>query len=227
MSRWRLMHSVFWPLRVGLMILSVLALSACGNSSGSRQDGEKESDTINVTGTVTDPAIEGSAVHLVDGQGEALTLIQITDETGQFSFQLSDLVDLTDARVVAVGGRDVQTGQEFQGITLEARLRTDSEIIVTPLTTLALAYEREGGTFAGFASLLGLTEDELESDPASSVQAQRASLLLTELMVAMKGVGDSTDSLLEKLQMANGDLADTTELLLSDTELPASVLSRL
>ncbi len=142
---------------------------------------------------------------------------------------MSSSVDLAGgARVVAVGGRDVETGQDLQGITLEARLRTGSEIMVTPpLTTLALAYEREGGTLAGFASMLGLTEQDLESDPANSSVSQRASMLLTELMVAMKGAADSTSSLLGKLQMANGNLRDTADLLVADAGLPAAVVSRL
>ncbi|GAB5477507.1 MAG: hypothetical protein Marn2KO_09740 [Marinobacter nauticus] len=227
MSRWRLLPSVFRSLRVGLVFLSALVMSACGGSSGSSSDGGGASTTASVVGTVTDPAIEGAAVRLVDAQGEALTRIQITDQTGQFSFQLSSSVDLAGARVVAVGGRDVETGQDLQGIMLEARLRTGSEIMVTPLTTLALAYEREGGTLAGFASMLGLTEQELESDPANSAATQRASMLLTELTVAMKGAADSTSSLLGKLQMANGNLRDTADLLVADAGLPAAVVSRL
>lgn len=227
MSRWRLLPSVFRSLRVGLVFLSALVMSACGGSSGSSSDGGGASTTASVVGTVTDPAIEGAAVRLVDAQGDALTRIQITDQTGQFSFKLSSSVDLAGARVVAVGGRDVETGQDLQGITLEARLRTGSEIMVTPLTTLALAYEREGGTLAGFASMLGLTEQELESDPANSAATQRASMLLTELMVAMKGAADSTSSLLDKLQMANGNLGDTADLLVADAGLPAAVVSRL
>lgn len=227
MSRWRLLPSVFRSLRVGLVFLPALVMSACGGSSGSSSDGGGASTTASVVGTVTDPAIEGAAVRLVDAQGDALTRIQITDQTGQFSFQLSSSVDLAGARVVAVGGRDVETGQDLQGITLEARLRTGSEIMVTPLTTLALAYEREGGTLAGFASMLGLTEQELESDPANSAATQRASMLLTELMVAMKGTADSASSLLGKLQMANGNLRDTADLLVADAGLPAAVVSRL
>ncbi|BEH15444.1 hypothetical protein [Marinobacter shengliensis] len=227
MSHWRSMPFMFRLLQVNLAILFTLFVSACGGSSGGSSNEESGQDTVVVAGIVTDPAIVGAAVRLVDGRGNALTRIQITDQTGQFSFQLPSSVDLAGARAVAVGGRDAETGQDLQGITLEARLRVGIEVMVTPLTTLALAYEREGGTLAGFASMLGLTEQELESDPANSAEAQRASMLLTELMVAMKGAADSTSSLLDKLQMASGDLSNTADLLVADTDLPASVVSRL
>lgn len=223
----RLMPSVFQSMRVSLLLLFAMIVSACGSSSGSNSDegGGELSNTV--SGIVTDPAIQGAAVRLVDERGDALTRIQITDQKGRFSFELPVTVDLVGARAVAVGGQDVKTGQNLKGITLEARWASGAEMVVTPLTTLALSYEREGGTTAGLASLLGLEEAELTSDPANSPAAQRASILVTELMVAMSGAEDGISSLLDKLQMAGGDLGSTAQLLVADTLLPSEVIARL
>lgn len=220
-------------LRLGLVLLLALTVSACGGgsssgggSSGGGSGGGGQDNNV-VSGRVTDPAIEGAAVRLVDAQDRVLTRIQITDQTGRFSFGSVGAEDLTGARVVAVGGKDVKTGQDLSGITLEATRVAGGETLVTPLTTLTLAYEREGGTAAGLAGMLGLAESDLIADPAGSAEAQRVSLLVTELLVAMKGVEDSKTVLLDKLHMAGGDLEAVAQLLASETSLPGLVTDRL
>lgn len=220
MSRRRWMPSVF---QFAFVVVSALAVAACGGSSsgGSGSNTEVEGAAV-VSGIVTDPPIEGAAVRLVDAQGDALTRITVSDRAGRFSFELPGTSDLTGARVVVVGGKDVKTGQDFRGLTLTAEIAEGVETFVTPLTTLASAYRREGGAAADLAVLLGLSESDLMADPANSAVAQRASLLITELMVALKGVDQADELIAEALELVGLGASGEADFIAVTQQLEAS-----
>ncbi len=224
-NTWRGLPDLLAALKVSVMLITVSLMTACGGGSGGGGDGDSRDDgSVSITGKVTDPEISGAAVHLEDADGQALTRIVQTGDDGRFSFTLDAAAVDEGLRVIAVGGRDTATGQDLGSLTLAAPYAgTGTDTVVSPLSTLALAYQDANGTIAGLAQLLGLSEPELLADPAGSLAAQRASLLTTDLLVALKGVEAPVQDLLEQLLMVSGDFAAAAARLAGDPEIPDEV----
>ena len=174
-----------------------------------------------MSGVVTDPAIEQSAVRLVDVDGNALTSIVRTDGDGSFRFELSDQQLGQLAAVVAIGGRDVETGADLQGVTLRADVSTSGEFVVSPLTTLA-ANASDNLSAQQLADLLNLSSaEELDDNPADNPDVQVLSLKLTEITKALRDTGLEWADFIEELQLADGDLTGAFNgLAAANTERP-------
>ena len=211
------------------LLASAMALSACGGGGGgggSSSAGGNSDQTIN--GIVADPAIANASVWLVDASNNALTTIVRSGSDGSYSFSLGNSIDLSNSRVVANGGRDSETGHSFSGISLTAPYAGDGNTTyVTPLSTLAVAYQQQGNSLANFAALLGLNETAVLGEPSASAAAQRANLLTTEMMAALLGSENLITTLLDALVASDGDFSDATDNLASDNSLPDSVREKL
>ena len=211
------------------LLASAMALSACGGGGGgggSSSAGGSSDQTIN--GIVADPAIANASVWLVDASNNALTTIVRSGSDGSYSFSLGNSIDLSNSRVVANGGRDSETGHSFSGISLTAPYAGDGNTTyVTPLSTLAVAYQQQGNSLANFAALLGLDETAVLGEPSASAAAQRANLLATEMMAALLGSENLITTLLDALVASDGDFSDATDNLASDNSLPDSVREKL
>lgn len=203
------------------IVVTALSLAACGGgSSGGDSSAAQESSSV-VSGVVTDPAIEQSAVRLVDVDGNALTSIVRTDGDGSFRFELSDQQLGQLAAVVAIGGRDVETGADLQGVTLRADVSTSGEFVVSPLTTLA-ANASDNLSAQQLADLLNLSSaEELDDNPADNPDVQVLSLKLTEITKALRDTGLEWADFIEELQLADGDLTGAFNgLAAANTERP-------
>lgn len=204
-----------------IAFLSALLISGCGGGSSSGSgSGNQPTSSTTVSGIVTDPAIEGSAVRLVDSEGDVLTRIVRTGADGTFEFEVSDAQLASLAEIVAVGGRDVETGADLTGITLRARANGAGDFVVSPVTTLSV--EASGSmTREQLASLMGLDSvDALIDDPANNDAIQVLSLKLTDVVLALQDEGFGWSDLVNEIQLTDGDLATATENLAEDNSSP-------
>lgn len=224
-------------LRALSVTVVLLGLAACGggsgggsgSGSGSSSEGAG-SDTVTVSGKVTDPEISGAAVYLQDGDGKALTQVVQSGSDGSFRFTLNGSMLDENLRVVAVGGKDTKTGQDLVNLRLVAPYTgSDTDLVVSPLSTLGLACQEEDPcSISDLAGLLRLSgPEQLLEDPALSVSGQKASLLITDLLVALQGVDDPVRMLLDQLQSSAGDFPAAAEALAADPDIPETVAQRL
>ena len=200
--------------------LSILLLAGCGGGSGSSDSRQTAPAPSEVSGVVTDPAIEGAAVRLLDSEGDVLSRIVRTGTDGTFKFELSDTQLASLSEIVAVGGRDIETGANLTGITFRARAAENGYFVVSPVTTL---FAEAGDTLTGdqLSALLGLgSADELLADPADNEAIQALSLELTDIVLAMRDEGLGWKDLVNEVQLTGGDLAATAENLAKDADSP-------
>ncbi|SEO96282.1 carboxypeptidase-like regulatory domain-containing protein [Aquisalimonas asiatica] len=217
-------------LLVSLLCISALAASGCF-SSGSSSGSDAPAQSNGLEGLVTDPPIAGAAVWLEATDGEVLTNIARTDERGRFELEAPASLD-SGARLVATGGVDTRTGHSFQGVMLGAGVRDgQSRQVVTPLTRLVDVRAQSAGAQSAAAEYMGqlldLDPDALLGDPAAATDVQRASLLVTELVMAMQGVADPFERLADALEGTGGNFANAASALGTDSSLPGSVRDRL
>lgn len=217
-----------WGLSLALC-LAIGMLTACGGGGGSSSGGANGgAGGRSVSGQVVDPGIAGALVKLVNAQGKALAVPVRSDLKGTFTFQVANGANLEGARVIAVGGQDSQTGQDFSGLTLAGAV-SGGEGLATPLTTLVLWLEDEGQsheqareTVAGW---LGLSADQVVMDPLADPAVQQASLLVSLLGVSLNQESAPMERLAETLS-AHGDLDSTRLALEADASLSEATRSR-
>ncbi|MBL7250969.1 hypothetical protein [Alloalcanivorax marinus] len=197
-------------------------LAACGGGGGGGGGGDGgDSGGSSVSGRVTDPGIAGALVKLQNANGNALAVPVRSDADGGFRFTVSSGADLSGARVVAQGGVDSQTGQDFAGLTLVGPVSGGSGL-ATPVSTLVMALVDDGSeledarqTVAGW---LGLDAARVLDDPATDGDLQRQSLRLTLLGVALNRESVPMTLLVNALR-DTGDLDAAREWLATDPAL--------
>ncbi|WP_410306512.1 carboxypeptidase-like regulatory domain-containing protein [Alloalcanivorax sp. C16-1] len=202
--------------------LFVGLLAACGGGGGGGSGGDGGSGGGGaVSGRVTDPGIAGALVKLQNANGNALAVPVRSDADGGFRFAVSSGANLIGARVVAQGGVDSQTGQDFTGLTLVGPVSGGSGL-ATPVSTLVMALVDDGAdlddarqTVAGW---LGLDADRVLDDPATDGDLQRQSLRLTLLGVALNRESGPMTWLVDALR-DTGDLDAAREWLATDPAL--------
>lgn len=201
--------------------LFVGLLAACGGGGGGSGGGGEGGGGGAVSGRVTDPGIAGALVKLQNANGNALAVPVRSDADGGFRFAVSSGANLTGARVVAQGGVDSQTGQDFTGLTLVGPVSGGSGL-ATPVSTLVMALVDDGAdlddarqTVAGW---LGLDADRVLDDPATDGDLQRQSLRLTLLGVALNRESAPMTWLVDALR-DTGDLDAAREWLATDPNL--------
>jgi Ca2+-binding RTX toxin-like protein len=214
-------------LQIGELHLEIVVTAVDGTTS--------QTDTVNLVIDVTTTAPEQRLVdgYIVgatvfsdtdgDGVRDAGEAYAITGENGLFT-----LVGVTDpdAPLVAIGGIDVSTGLQFEGV-----LRAPGgSTVITPLTTLVEALSAEGvmtvaEANAAVADALGIdAEDFTNFDPvplATSGDAGATAILaaaiqvqatITQIAAAVGGEGAATDVASALAQV----IADSGELNLTD-----------
>jgi len=212
--------------RLGAAALLLLSLSGCGGSSSKSPT---PVPTIHVTGIVTDPAIQGAVVRLNDANGDALASVVTTDDNGRVTFTGLTAAQLSDATIQARGGRDVQTGTDFTGLTLSAPYQASGSLFVAPLTTLVMDEMAAGADLstatATIAARFGLTPAQVMADPASDAAVQKTALQLSSLAAALRAYNGFTR--LATLTAAHGnDWQAIANDVANDNELPQQVKNR-
>jgi len=154
------------------ILTSVLALAACGGSGGS--GGAKS-----LGGIAVDGYLQGATVFLDLNRNNTLDAGEpstTTDASGRYTLDYSTVTGgITGLPVVITGGIDSDTGFAFTGkLSAPADTATSAQV-VTPLTTLVDALIAQGlasnATAAKqmVASALGLTVDQLATDPVAAI----------------------------------------------------------
>ncbi|MFC6327949.1 carboxypeptidase-like regulatory domain-containing protein [Alloalcanivorax gelatiniphagus] len=210
--------------------LFLALLAACGGGGGSSGGGDGgASGSAGVSGRVTDPGIAGALVKLQSASGNALAVPVRSDANGGFRFSVSSGANLSGARVVAQGGVDSQTGQDFTGLTLVGPV-SGGNGLATPVSTLVMALVDDGSDLdsAGqtVAGWLGLDATRVLDDPATDGDLQRQSLRLTLLGVALNRESRPMTWLVDALR-DTGDLDAAREWLATDPKLTEASRQRI
>jgi len=162
-----------------------IILIGCGGSGGSSDNPDESNNNQSISGTVSDPAIEGALVKICkkDDLDDCLQYnTDTTDKNGKFTISGIDTdINLSEYVILANGGRDVQTGESFDDINLTTPadlVDADGKVMVSPITTLLNA---NNWNTTQLAQKLGIAESDIQKDPTSSKELQRKSLLLIEI----------------------------------------------
>jgi len=210
--------------------LTVAAISGCGGGGSGSSPAPGSTASSSVSGIVTDPPISGSMVRLVDDSGAALSQVVVTDDNGRFMLS-HNAADLSEARIVATGGHDAQSGYSFQGLTLKAPV-TGGEVAVTPLSTLVtqemadefLSLEQAQ---EAVAKRFGLKAEEVLNDPAQSAPVQRAAMQITRLAAALRNEGNGFTRAGGELRSQGGDFDKAATSLSMDSGLSEATRDQL
>ena len=179
------------------MTLFLLSLAGCGGDES--YISSRSSATVPFSGVVEDGPISGAKVSLRDKEGTPYPLYDSqnhtnyeikTDASGKFSLEVNAGLDPSALSVVAVGGVDSATGMDFHNI----EMRCPYELfqgVVSPVTTLVSALNVQGFTYAEAKTRvhewLALPDNiNLMSSPATSLDLQRRTLLLSKIALELK-----------------------------------------
>ena len=186
-----------WFYFLNLLTLFLLSLAGCGGDES--YISSRSSATVPFSGVVEDGPISGAKVSLRDKEGTPYPLYDSqnhtnyeikTDASGKFSLEVNAGLDPSALSVVAVGGVDSATGMDFHNI----EMRCPYELfqgVVSPVTTLVSALNAQGFTYAAAETRvrewLALPDNiNLMSSPATSLDLQRRTLLLSKIAIELK-----------------------------------------
>lgn len=161
-------------------LASAVLLAACGGGGGS---GPLASANA-ITGVAVDGYLQGATVFLDinrNGVADAGEPSTTTDLSGRYALDYSGVTgSITGMPVVVSGGVDSDTGFAFAG-KLSAPVESARQAqVVTPLTTLVDAMVAQGlasdvaGAKQKVATALGLTVEQLSTDPVAAIASQPA-----------------------------------------------------
>jgi hypothetical protein len=171
-------HIKFKKKKLSMLVLAAIAASlvACGGGGG----GSGPLAAANtLTGVAVDGYIQGAAVFLDinrNGLADAGEPSTTTDLNGRYALDYSSVTgSVSGLPVVVTGGVDSDTGFAFAG-KLSAPVESVSQAqVVTPMTTLVDAMVTQGlaedvpAAKQKVASALGLTVDQLATDPVAAI----------------------------------------------------------
>ncbi|MEY4757706.1 MAG: hypothetical protein RJA34_2604 [Pseudomonadota bacterium] len=171
-------HIKFKKKKLSMLVLAAIAasLAACGGG-GSGSGPLAAANTL--TGVAVDGYIQGAAVFLDinrNGLADAGEPSTTTDLNGRYALDYSSVTgSVSGLPVVVTGGVDSDTGFAFAG-KLSAPVESVSQAqVVTPMTTLVDAMVTQGlaedvpAAKQKVASALGLTVDQLATDPVAAI----------------------------------------------------------
>ena len=187
-------QQLFYFLNLTLFLLS---LAGCGGNES--YISSRSSVAVPFSGVVEDGPIAGAKVSLRDKVGTLYPLYDSqnhtnyeikTDASGKFSLEVNAGIDSSALSVVAVGGVDSATGMDFHNI----EMRCPYELfqgVVSPVTTLVAVLHAQGFTYAEAQTRvrewLALPDNiDLMSSPATNLDLQRRTLLLSKIALEMK-----------------------------------------
>lgn len=155
-----------------LLAASVL-LSACGGG------GSSGSSSQTVSGVVTDPAIQGARVSLLDTNGQKVGDSVVSGADGSFTLSGVPNGSLATYSLQAQGGVDTATGESLRNVALNLSLKHYAEgeygsVVVSPLTTLL----GSDGDQQALATELGIDAANVLANPADSTALMQASMKL-------------------------------------------------
>jgi len=171
-------HIKFHKKKLSMLVLAAIAasLAACGGGGG----GSGPLAAANtLTGVAVDGYLQGATVFLDinrNGVADAGEPITTTDLNGRYALDYSTVTgSVSGLPVVVTGGVDSDTGFAFAG-KLSAPVESVSQAqVVTPMTTLVDAMVSQGlaedvpAAKQKVASALGLTVDQLATDPVAAI----------------------------------------------------------
>jgi hypothetical protein len=170
------------------IIAASAALSACGGGSSS-----SSTTTPLPTGKAVDFPVSG-ATATFDDCGQTAT----TDANGTFTYP-TPFCGLTQ-NIEVMGGTDIGTGLQFNGVLKTSAQPGKSQIILSEFTTLIAS----GVDATQLASQLGLSgQDLLTLDPMTNATALKANIILQQLL-------DQVSSALVANAAANGNRSGYT-----------------
>lgn len=205
-----------------LMISAITAgilFTGCGSSDNGVEKPEAKKQII--SGSVIDPAIKNSFVKICLKTDFSNCLTHNTDTTnsnGDFNItDISSDVNLSNYVVIANGGTDVETGEEFDDVnlTIPAGLADiNGTVVVSPISTLLQANDWNKSVLA---TKLGLSSDDVLKDPRSIKKLQKTALLLTKIV-------KERDNGFKIFNISNGNF---TTFVASDSSLSDEIKSEI
>ena len=157
--------------------LCMALISGCGGGAGT---GSAPARTLG--GVAVDGYLQGATVYLDlnrNAQQDAGEPSTTTDVNGRYTLDYSSVVGpITGLPVVVVGGVDADTGFAFTGRLSAPVDKASQAQVVTPLTTLVDGLVSQGlaadvaAARQQVAGALGLTVDQLASDPVALMVSQ-------------------------------------------------------
>jgi len=155
-----------------IAIIANFGLVGCGGGGSSASEAATDTSSIRINGTAIDPELKNALICLdINGDenctsGEPTTR---TDNNGNFELDLSKEQLEGDYPLLAIGGEDKATGDDFIGKLL-ADVK-DSTQNITPLTTLVYQQLQDSAdkststmTMEKLETILGLSFEEIQGN---------------------------------------------------------------
>lgn len=197
-------------LAASALLVSGLVFTGCFDNDGTTSS-SNSSSTSTVTGLVIDGYVSGATLSL---SGSSAT----TDTNGSFTMSINT-VNVGDT-ISSTGGKDVTTGEDFNG-TLKAISQTGTTVILTPLTTMvaevlaadstqsSTTVESKLKTALGISSSYDFNTDPT-TDPSTNATALKAMLQVQKFAEVFDSanLSSSSASLLMAQQIVNNNVTD-------------------
>ena len=221
-----------------LLISSVAAIAlltnGCGSSSSTvdntNNGGSSNTSVSTLSGTAIDGYLEGSVVFVDNNGNGVLDADEPRSTTGPNGiFTLTGTIK-SGANIIVSGGTDKSTGKAFQGKLKSAVDTTQTNTVVTPLTTYVAALVKQNLTQsaarAQVAKVLGLATTDLDKDPMKTptvfLAGQKVQKTI-EVTNTKSGLND-VDKIFTSLAKATVNASDfNTDQLLTQVETDHSV----
>ena len=208
-----------------------LMLSTTGCDFGSDTKNTGVTDTT-VSGKAVDGYLRGAAVCLDLDANDICSSFEpntFTGLDGTYSFTVTvahkEHPGFADANLIVFGGEDSDTGKNFTGKLVSSfDVTNPTDVFITPLSTMVAAVVEADGNLTKaeaqekVASLLGLTQEQLTSDPVAAAIAGDTDVLSKALelhkaveVLAATSTADSKESTANVyLALAEGSLNSST-----------------
>ena len=209
---------------IGSITLSAAALTllvGCGSGGGSGTNGTAGSDGLSprqISGVAVDPELQGATVFIDrngDGNLSAGEPHVKTDINGHYDLNAThaDFGKL----IVAQGGIDKVTKDPFHGKLLSIVDENDTDLVITPLSSLVAAYKKEHPDKSmeeikeALAQKLGIDPEAFDEDVTKDPHLLSKSMLIASIAQTLQEDQNlSSEEILEKLSdtLAHADDLD-------------------
>ncbi len=179
-------------------VLMALAMITSGCSDdGSSDEFNPESNKLVIKGKVSDPAVAGAKIELLDKSGKIISGCGINSNTlcnvwsksdGSFKFLLPLGTNVSSYTMKTTGGQDSAYGYEFDyALSSSLNYKHNNYVVISPVTSLINEISRLlNGSISQAeektAQSLGIDKKDLYLDPESSIKILTMSYILNSII---------------------------------------------